>query len=715
MRIPLYLVPSLRHVGALVIGAGLLLTGCSDGDDGAQGAQGPQGEQGPQGPQGDPGADGEDLTRTTAFTLQLLHVADGEAGLEATADLPRFSAVLNALRGEMPGQTLTLSAGDNYIPGVFMNAGADPAMADVLDAAGQGNQGRSNGQGRADIAVMNLMGFQASALGNHEFDLNTGLVEDLVGGEFREAGPRWIGAQFPYLSANLDLTTDGNLAGLVVDDQQTVRDADELKNSLAKSFVIWVDSNRVGIIGATTPLLDSISSSGDVTVMPDDAMDYATLASHIQYEADMLTAQGVDKIILLSHMQQYGIEMDELAPRLEHVDVVVAGGSNALFADENDVLRADETQTIAEGYPVWRESRVSGAPIAVVNTPGNWRYLGRLMLNFDANGQIILEEHDSTVNGVYATDDAGVARLGTAAVENTDVRAIADAIRDVVASKDGNVFGSTDVFLNGERASVRTQQTNLGDLTAVANRWWANQQKAAEAPTVLISHKNGGGIRASIGDFTSGDNPQPVPPIGNEFKEDGEISQLAIENSMRFNNGLVMVTVTAEQLLELVEHAVAATGEGATPGQFGQWAGVRFEYDASLPAGSRVYNLDVDVSFDTINVTDTIVADGVLQGDATRTFRMVTLNFIEGGGDSYPFPAFAAEDAVRYNRVALDDNDVSGFEDPSGEQWALAQYLAEFHDTDNGGSAFDEEDEPDAAMDTNIIPITIPASVSATN
>ena len=238
-------------------------------------------------------------------------------------------------------------------------------------------------------------------------------------------------------------------------------------------------------------------------------MNMAALADEIQYAADELTAMGVDKIILLSHMQQYGIEMDELAPRLEHVDVIIAGGSNALFADSDDVLRADETQSIAEEYPVWRESRVSGSPIAVVNTPGNWRYVGRLVLDFDIHGRIIEEDLDSTMNGVYATDADGVSRLGSAAVEDPDVRAIADAIADVVETKDGNVFGNTTVFLNGERASVRTQQTNLADLTARANLWWANEQIGAEDPQVLISHKNGGGIRASIGDLLPVRIPSP--------------------------------------------------------------------------------------------------------------------------------------------------------------------------------------------------------------
>lgn len=66
------------------------------------------------------------------FTLQLFHAADQEAGIPALDDIPRFSAVLNALRAQdidndgIPGfaNTLTLSSGDAYIPGVFLNASA---------------------------------------------------------------------------------------------------------------------------------------------------------------------------------------------------------------------------------------------------------------------------------------------------------------------------------------------------------------------------------------------------------------------------------------------------------------------------------------------------------------------------------------------------------------------------------------------------------------
>ena len=62
-------------------------------------------------------------------------------------------------------------------------------------------------------------------------------------------------------------------------------------------------------------------------------------------------------------------------------------------------------------------------------------------------------------------------------------------------AKESNVFGVSDVYLNGLRSSVRTEETNLGNLTADANLAIAKQTD----PSVVISIKNGGGIRDDIG------------------------------------------------------------------------------------------------------------------------------------------------------------------------------------------------------------------------
>lgn len=655
-----------------------------------------------------------------AFTLQILHASDQEAGLGALDDAPRFSAVLRALEQTMPGRTLKLTNGDLWLPGVFYNAGGDPAL-NALPQIVQASPGR------ADIAMLNEMGWHAASFGNHEFDNGPREVANIIvptsGGD---AGVLWSGAKFVYLSANLDFSGNSDLRSRVIANDMPIDPASSAAHGrISASAIFTVDGQRVGVVGATTPLLPQISRPETVVTRPSNAMDYAMLASIIQARVDALASVGVNKIIVMAHMQQFNIEADELAPRLRDVDVIIAGGNHSVFADDDDTLRAGDTR--ANPYPLWR-TNASGEPVAVLNTGANYRYVGRFTARFDARGALIRDGHDPRTSGSYATDEAGVLRLGAAAMVDPEVRAIAEAVRSVINTKDGVIVGRTSVYLNGLRSAVRTEETNFGSLTADANLWAAREGVMGRSDsTVLISLKNGGGIRDSIGTVGAGATPSFEPPAANPAaaKLAGEVSQLDIENSLRFNNALVLVTVTAEQLKIVFEHAFAGVAAGATPGAFPQVAGVRVEYDptrtaqvlradASMPlvatAGERVRSLVVQLA---PGMEDVIVRDGALVGAPDRRFRLVTLNFLAGsateptnlGGDGYPFPRFARDNATFYNRVELDATPAvnEGFGDVGREQWALAEYFRRFHPraSADGGAPFSTADTP-ASMDTRI-------------
>jgi 2',3'-cyclic-nucleotide 2'-phosphodiesterase (5'-nucleotidase family) len=619
------------------------------------------------------------------FKLQLLHAADQEAGVPALEDAPNFSAVLNALRNEDADNdgnldyenTIVLSSGDAYIPSPFFFA----------------SETAFGGQGRGDIRIQNALGFQAIAFGNHEFDLGTGVVSDLIrsSDDDEDGETDYEGTQFPYLSANLDFSTDSELADLVTDDGQ---EASDIPNSIARSTVITVNGERIGVVGATTPTLPSISSPGGVTVLPEDfdandPADIAALAAQIQSAVDDLLAENpdIDKVVLLAHMQQISIEQ-QLAGLLRNVDIIVAGGSNTILADDTDRLRAGDE---AEGpYPIL-STAADGNPIAIVNTDGNYRYVGRLVVDFDDNGVIIPDSVDPTVSGAYATDEAGVQAVN--GTPDPEVVEVTNALQQVIEAQDGNIFGNSSVFLNGTRGDVRTQETNLGNLTADANLAAAREVD----DSVVISIKNGGGIRDNIGvaTFPAGSTdpddlitgPTEANPVAG--KEAGDISQLDIANSLRFNNGLTLLTVTAEELQEIIEYAVSASEAGATPGQFPQVSGISFSFDPDLPAGDRVQSLAI--KDEDGNIVDTVVENGELVGDPTRTFRLVTLGFLADGGDGYPFPDRDRVDLVTEDSDNPDPSSRTGqatFAADGSEQDALAEYLADnFSDT-----SFDQAD-----------------------
>ncbi len=691
------------------------------------------------------------------FQLQILHASDFEGGIAAVDDAVRFSAIVNKFKNESAykANTLILSSGDNYIPGAFLNASSDTALNNV------GGLGTSTAPvlGRGDVAILNEIGIQASALGNHEFDLGVRQVRDIIRSSNGTGGSGNPGTAFPYLSTNLNFSpeiTAGNLSSSDLATNQTTSEASTIKGKLAKSTVITVagndgvsftaDDQRIGIVGATTPTLPNISSSGSIIVTPSNPTDYAALAAEIQATVDVLKAQGINKIVLLSHFQQFAIESNEIAPRLRDVDVIIAGGSNTLLSDANDVLRAGDSKK--GDYPITKTG-IDGKPILVVNTDGNYKYVGRLVLEFDNDGVIQINKLDNTINGAYATDEAGVDRVygsdvNPRTVANANVVAITDGIRNVISTKDNLIVGKASVFLNGTRGDVRTQETNFGNLTADANLALARQID----PTVLISIKNGGGIRDNIGVISESSGAlnseeitklptQPNPLAPN--KKVGDVSQLDIENSLRFNNDLTLITVTAQQLRWIIEHAVAGTAAGATPGQFPQVSGLSFSFDTTKTAiafnsttgevtteGARVRSLAI-IKED--GSQDAVVKDGVLVGNSDRTFRLVTLSFLAGtsatnalGGDSYPFPAFVKKNAALANRIDLrgETIDLNGngkvdtaltlgagkftFAAAGSEQDALAEYLGEKF----GTSAYNVADV-DASKDTRIQNIALRA------
>ncbi len=585
----------------------------------------------------------------THFTLQLLHAADMEGGIEALENAPRFSSVLNALRAEVE-DTVILGAGDSYIPGPFFAAGNDRSLRDVL--------GRE-GSGRADILMLNAMGFMAGALGNHEFDLGTAPLANVIA-----ADDGYVGTTFPFLSANLEFSEEANLAALVVEPGQ---EANTLPNSITKSVVITTASGeKIGVVGVTTPLLRRISSPGAVGIAPADASDMAALAAIVQESVDALTATGITKIVLTGHLQQVSLD-EQLATHLHDVDIIISGGSNTLLADETDRLHAGDTAE--RPYPILTRS-ATDTPIAIVGTDGNYRYVGRLVAGFDEAGVLIPESIDPAISGAFATDEQGVADTGNAE-PTARVLEITEAIRGVVLAKDGNTFGRTNVYLNGERGVIRTEETNLGNLTAAADLAAAQQVD----PNVVAALKNGGGIRAPIGVTVSGEQ---LPPPANALvnKAAGQISQIDIENTLRFNNSLTLLTVTASELLAVIEHAVATVGGGSTPGRFPQVAGLAFSYDTAHPAGSRVHSL---VTIDTDGHPVEIIAqNGEVVGDANRTFRIVTIGFLAGGGDDYPYPNFHNTDPVALDEVMTEEQSggLTTFAAPGTEQDALAEFLA---------------------------------------
>lgn len=625
-----------------------------------------------------------ELNQTTDYTLQLLHLADAEAGLLASQTAPNLAALVDAFDGTFPN-TLILAGGDNFIPGPFISAGTDPLVS--------ATHNKGSNPAAADIEIHNRIGVEASTVGNHEFDLGTNAFSDAI-----------ADTNFPYLSANLDFSGDSGISARY---QETVgvgglEEAGSVKNKIVPSAVVTKNGQKIGLVGATTQIIEAISSTGGVEVKGfvgdgSEVDNMVLLASQIQPVINDLKSQGVNKIILMAHLQQIANEQT-LAPLLTDVDIILAAGSNTRLGDATDVAVAfaGHAANFAGNYPIYTAG-ADGKPTVIVNTDNEFTYLGRLVADFDADGNLIVPnlQANTAINGAYAATAANVAtawgvseaNLATTAfapgTKGAGVKQITDAVQGVISTKDGDVRGFTSVYLEGERNFVRNQETNLGNISA--DSMITVGETALPANRFVAALKNGGGIRAQIGAVAVGSGAK-LPPLANPAagKPSGGISLLDIENSMRFNNGLMLCDVTPAGLKAILEHGVGLLGN---QGRFPQIGGIRFSYNPALPALSRVRSI---VTLDEAdNITGRILENGLVVPGAP-TITLVTLNFLAQGGDGYPFKANA--DNFRY---LLNNGTLSAPIDEAldfgaanvvpanllREQAALSSHLTAFHAT----------------------------------
>jgi len=662
------------------------------------------------------------------YTLQLLHFSDAEAGTLAPDTAPYLAALADRFEDQF-ANSITLASGDIYLPGPFLAAGTDPTLIPVINATTGSTISTAAGvtpaPGIVDVAIHNLIGVEATAIGNHEWDLGSNVYLSAIA-----PGGGWVGANFASISANLVLAPAGFPADpLNARFTQTVgtgvlanEEAQDLKARIAPSAVINEGGETIGIVGATTQILESISSPTGAEILGfpfgpganGETNNMALLAAQLQPVIDDLRNQGVNKIILVSHLQQISLEQ-QLATLLNGVDIIVAGGSNTRLGDADDVaVNFPGHDASFDGtYPLLTAG-ADGKPTLIVNTDGEYTYLGRLVVDFDSNGEIITSSLGANVsiNGAYASTAANVAAAWNdldgdlsdtalaAGTRGAKVKALTDAVDNVITIKDGTIYGYSNVYLEGERIQVRNQETNLGNVSADANADVARDALGLSSEQAIVSIKNGGGIRAQIGtiiDNGDGTITKVAPEVG------GEVSRLDVENALRFDNKLMVFDTTPQGLLNILNSPNALAPNN---GGFIQIGGVRFSYDPSKAAGSRVQDVVLINEFD--EITAVIADNGVVVAGAPATITAVALNFTANGGDGYLVKANATNFRYLLNNgtVSAAINPALDFTAPAnvpanaiGEQQAFAEYFQERYATP--GTAYNTADTAQA-LDTRI-------------
>ena len=370
-----------------------------------------------------------------------------------------------------------------------------------------------------------------------------------------------------------------------------------------------MNGERVGIIGATTPGLPYLSSPRNVRVAQD-------VAAVVQQEIDALQGEGVNKIIVVSHLQ--GIAGDlALAAALRGVDVMIAGGGDELLANEGDLLLPGDGEKIFGPYPLIAPD-ADGDDVTVVVAPGRYTYVGRLIVEFDVNGTIAAIDPASGPVRVAGGDHPDAVRPDPAVMEQV-VTPVADFISGLAAT----TVGATEVSLDGRRRSVRTEETNQGNLIADALLWQANELADRYSVQVAdVALQNGGGIR--------NDNVLPA----------GTLYELDIFSMAPFSNFLAIVPdVSVEQFKEILENAVSRVERG--DGRFPQIAGFSMTWDPNgtsqeLDDNGQVVTPGTRIRSVQLGDGTWLVRDGDVVAGAGPV-HVATLDFLARGGDEYPF------------------------------------------------------------------------------
>lgn len=521
------------------------------------------------------------------YTLTILHNNDAEsqlinagAGLEDFGGVARFKSLVDSLKTEAINNNygvVMLSSGDNFLAGPEFSASLN----------------RAAGLPYYDAVAMDYIGYDAICIGNHDFDFGPDVLAKYISD--------YTITQPPYLSANLDFSAEDTLQNLV--------DAGRIK----ARTVITTNGQNIGVIGLTTPQLPYISSPRNVVVDPD-------IENIVQAHVDTLTGQGVDKIILISHLQNVA-EDTLLVKNIHGVDVVIAGGGDELLANAGDLLIPGDSP---DGpYPL-KVTDMNGDTVFVVTTKGEYEYLGRLIVEFDSKGNV----KAGTITNVNINSGpgrvAGGANPDSVPANITVKEQVVDSIVDYLSALANNIIGYTEVDLDGIKNNLRTIETNEGNLVADALKWQAGELAGSfgvNPPDIAL--QNGGGVRNNS-----------VYPAGSD------ITELTTFDILPFPNFVTIIPgIPPDQFKEILENAVSQVE--FVSGRFAQISGFSFRWDINgtpqeldmngnvVVPGTRVVEAELDGGIK-------MIENGIVVPGAPD-LNIASIDFLARGGDQYPY------------------------------------------------------------------------------
>jgi 5'-nucleotidase / UDP-sugar diphosphatase len=417
-------------------------------------------------------------------------------------------------------------------------------------------------KGQADLEFMNLAGYDLMTFGNHEFDLGASPEGHQALADFVK------NADFPFVSSNVDFSKDMDMKALT-----NKRIPLKAKNSNIYPAVIKrVNHEKIGFIGLTTEETAEISSPEGVV--------FKNYIESAQKAVKDLERRGVNKIVAITHLgyddnPAYDNDL-ELAKYVDGIDVIVGGHSHTKLL-EPVVSTKDENGKTKDTTVIVQASQYS-------------EFLGTLDVQFNKKGEVV-GQAGKLIEVKTKAEDPEAAKL---------LKKYSSKIAELKNTPTGGETAKelTNPRSEGTGPSVRSNETELGNFITDGMLDKAKEMN----PNVSFALQNGGGIRAPInaGPITYGDVLTTLP----------------------FGNTLATMKLTGAEIKTALEHSVSQAPKES--GGFLHVSGMKFTYDSTKPAGSRVVTMEVKN------------ADGSYTAiDAAKEYVIATNAFTAKGGDGY--------------------------------------------------------------------------------
>ena len=404
------------------------------------------------------------------YTLHVLHTNDLHSRIES---INRFDSTCDAeteAKGECFGGVARLATKVADLRAELEAAGQNVILLDAGDQF-QGSLMYTTYKGAAEAEFMEKIGYDAMAVGNHEFD----------------DGPEGLAAfldkvSFPVLSGNLDLSRSNLLNGRVRD-----------------TVVLEVGGEKIGLVSALATDTVDTSSPGPDVLFKDEIEE-------LKADVAALEAEGVTKIIALTHVG-YGLDQ-KIAAEVPGVDLVVGGHSHT-YLSASDPKRQGP-------YPTWVDA-AGGGIVPVVTAYAYSKYLGHVELTFDDAGNLVFAGGDAIVLDAAVTPDAEVAAR---------VAELAGPIAELKAK----VVAETTAAVDGDRANCRAVECQMGNLVADAMLDRVKDQGV----TIAIANGGGLRASIDAGEVTMGEvlSVLPFQNTLSTFEAKGSTILAALENGV---------------------------------------------------------------------------------------------------------------------------------------------------------------------------------------